>query len=98
MAGPPGIADRRNNDYLGNEPRKSSRCDGENYRGPRRFGPDARKWLRPAAVRCASKASRIPSAAAMRASDHFKKVTVRILEVDTASAVVVIDLAALAPA
>jgi hypothetical protein len=33
-----------------------------------------------------------PSAAAVRAGDDFKQVTVRIFEVDTASAVVVIDL------
>ena len=34
----------------------------------------------------------IPSAAAVRAGDDFKQVTVRVFEVDTASAVVVIDL------
>src|SRR4051812_33263303 len=98
MAGPPEIANRRNNDYLGSEPRKSSGCEGQGYRGPKPFEAEARKSLRRAAVRCASKASWIPSAAAVRAGDDFKKVTIRILEVDTASAVVVIDLTSLAPA
>src|SRR5437667_6933391 len=41
--------------------------------------------------------SRIPSAAAVRASDDLKEVTVEILEVDAASAVVVIDLTWLLP-
>src|SRR6266540_458176 len=39
--------------------------------------------------------SRIPSAAAVRAGDDFEEVTVEILEVDAASAVVVIDLTSL---
>jgi hypothetical protein len=34
----------------------------------------------------------VPSAAAVRAGDDFKQVAVRVFEVDTASAVVVIDL------
>src|SRR5207248_5782183 len=42
-----------------------------------------------------SPASRIPSAAAIWAGDDFKEMTVEILEVDAASAVVVIDLARL---
>jgi hypothetical protein len=40
----------------------------------------------------ACRVSWIPSAAAVRAGDDFKQVTVRVFEVDTASAVVVIDL------
>jgi len=40
----------------------------------------------------ASRVSWIPSAAAVRAGDDFKQVTVRVFEVDTASVVVVIDL------
>ena len=44
---------------------------------------------------CLSAACRFswfPSAAAVRAGDDFKQVAVRVFEVDTASAVVVIDL------
>ena len=40
----------------------------------------------------ACQVSWIPSAAAVRAGDDFKQVAVRVFEVDTASAVVVIDL------
>ncbi len=40
----------------------------------------------------ACRVSWIPSAAAVRAGDDFKQVAVRVFEVDTASAVVVIDL------
>ena len=40
----------------------------------------------------ACRVSWIPSAAAVRAGDDFKQVTVRVFEVDTASVVVVIDL------
>jgi hypothetical protein len=40
----------------------------------------------------ACRLSWIPSAAAVRAGDDFKQVAVRVFEVDTASAVVVIDL------
>ena len=40
----------------------------------------------------ACRVSWIPSAAAVRARDDFKQVTVRVFEVDTASAVMVIDI------
>lgn len=40
----------------------------------------------------ACRVSWIPSTAAVRAGDDFKQVAVRVFEVDTASAVVVIDL------
>jgi hypothetical protein len=40
----------------------------------------------------ACRVSWIPSAAAVRAGDDFKQMTVRVFEVDTASVVVVIDL------
>jgi hypothetical protein len=43
-------------------------------------------------VAAACRVSWIPSAAAVRAGDDFKQVTVRVFEVDTASAVVVVDL------
>jgi hypothetical protein len=59
-------------------------------------------WLRFAAnpsvetvftyLTAACRVSWIPSAAAVRAGDDFKQVAVRVFEVDTASAVVVIDL------
>src|SRR5215831_14258474 len=40
----------------------------------------------------ACRVSRIPSTAAVRAGDDFKQVSIRVFEIDTASAVVVIDL------
>jgi hypothetical protein len=50
-------------------------------------------FIRTTKGRVSPRASWIPSAAAIRAGDDFKEVTVEILEVDSASAVVVIDLA-----
>ena len=56
-----------------------------------------RSAIRATKRRIAPQALRIPSAAAVRAGDDFEEVTVGVLEVDTASAVVVIDLARLLP-